>query len=66
MSGLLLESCRTRDRLYEEHERLALKRIAHRNGRFKVMDPSKLEKINQRMALALRQLREHEQSHHCH
>ena len=66
MSRLLSDSCRTRVRLYEEHEKLALKRIAQHDGRFKVMKPSDLEKINERIALVQRQLREHEQTHHCH
>ncbi len=60
------ETCRVWNRLFEEHEKLALKRMAHRNGRFKLMDPSKLERIHQRMERLQRQLRDHEQAHRCH
>ncbi len=65
MSISLTQTCGTRGRLYNEHEKLALKRIAHGNGSFKVMDAAKLKKISRRMADVLEELREHEQIHQC-
>jgi len=58
-------SCRTRDLLYDQYERVVLKRVAHRKDGFALMKGTKLKSLELQIAQALRHLQEHERTHRC-
>jgi len=66
MATVTTSLCYQRDRLYEEYERVVLKRIARRKSGFALMKRSQLKSLEHQIAEALQQLREHERLHHCH
>jgi hypothetical protein len=57
--------CRTWNDLYENYEKVALKRVEKKDGRFSLSRSRELDELNARIAKALKDLRNHEQSHRC-
>lgn len=65
MDSTVVTSCRTRERLYDEYERVALKRVAHGKGGFALMKAAKLKTLEFQIVQALHDLQEHERTHRC-